>query len=104
MGFYMFMARMETSRWWRRVLIAIGKRAASLRRLSRSINKRKGEMNWRLRIRSLLTGGFTFATSGPCGLTTSRPAARYLYWLEPNRPPDLVDCRRVCLGALLAHY
>jgi hypothetical protein len=43
-----------------------------------------------LRIRSSPMGGFTYATSEPCGPTTSRPADRLLHSLESNSLPHSV--------------
>src|SRR5215475_11616347 len=74
MDIYTFTTRMEIACWLRRLLKAIAKRADSLRRISRSINRRGSMRMGRMRIRSLLTGGFTFAMKKHCGPSTLRQA------------------------------
>jgi hypothetical protein len=81
--------------WLRRLLKAIAKRADSLRRISRTINRRGSMRMGRMPIRSLLTGGFTFAISKHCGPTTSRQAVRRSSRLESNLTAGgLFECRR----------
>src|SRR5262245_37034166 len=79
---------MEISCWRRRLLKAIAKRADSLRRISRSVNRRDSMRMRRLPIRSLRTGGFTFGISDRYGPTTSRRAAKLCKIGFSVREPD----------------